>query len=333
MFSMAWNFKRLALVIAAIVLLSIVMLKVDINYTIFSSRGIGDCKLRRKDENKVLSSSPVTSNTSSAAVDFGGSPWCPKAFCPNSDLCHPCRRRFLILIATGRSASTTLTYMLDALPGIRMSGENNDELKAIRSMIDNIGSSINFQRNAGQKTAWGHNRIPEGAFSCAAQHMIETINPPLTDTNGTILENDSETIVGFKTIRFLIGVKEEDTRDLVRWVQKTFPCARILVNIRSAAQEQAASVDKAFGYHEDIESLKETNVRMRKVAELFGDQAYLLDSSDWLKEIQHLNQAIKWLGFHESCFFKELLEFNTEGGGYENGKTKLTLNPDCRYLG
>ena len=35
--------------------------------------------------------------------------WCPSANCTNTDLCHPCQRRFLILIAMGRSASTTLT--------------------------------------------------------------------------------------------------------------------------------------------------------------------------------------------------------------------------------
>jgi len=35
--------------------------------------------------------------------------WCPEAICFDSVLCEPCRRRFLIVLTTGRAASTTLT--------------------------------------------------------------------------------------------------------------------------------------------------------------------------------------------------------------------------------
>jgi len=128
-FTMSLSFRNCVL-LAVLLLVMGNMPKLDIeNTTVFSSTA--DC-------------SPKATKNSLPDTDFGGSPWCPNAICPNSDLCHPCRRRFLILIATGRSASTTLTYMLNSLPGIRMSGENNDELKAIRRMIDNIRSKITF---------------------------------------------------------------------------------------------------------------------------------------------------------------------------------------------
>jgi len=288
-------------------------------------------------DNNAAVAAVVSNTKTEKTIDFGGSPWCPNAIAchRNSDMCRPCRRRFLIVIATGRSASTTLTYMLDSLPGVRMSGENNDELKAIRGMIDNIKEVDDFKNGAQSKGPWGHNAIPEGAFACVAQSMMETINPPLTDGNGTVLENDSETIVGFKTVRFLENVKDdEETEELVRWVQWNFPCARIVINIRSNVKDQAASWSQNFGIaNAKTDELNAINARMRNLVKLFGeDQAYLLDSSDWLDDIQHLNQAVEWLGFHKSCSFTKLLEFNTQG--YGNGKTEQDpMSPDCRYLG
>jgi hypothetical protein len=259
--------------------------------------------------------------------------WCPEAICHNSDICHPCQRRFLILIATGRSASTTLTYMLNALPGIRMSGENNDTLKAIRNMIENIRTMEAFVGRANQTAAWGHNPVPKGAFGCVAQKMIETINPPPVDENGNVLDDDSDTIVGFKTIRFLRGLGEDDTEAMVQWVKNHFPCARVIVNIRSNVEQQAKS-QKVLGKNvrQDAEQLRHTNDRMNQVAQFFGEQAFLLDSSVWLNDTSHLNQAVRWLGFHESCFFQELLELNTNYFRHGN-KTNLQVNPKCHFVG
>jgi hypothetical protein len=278
---------------------------------------------------RTMTSTPLNSSTS----------WCPKAVCLNSNLCQPCQRRFLIILATARSASTTLDYMIDNLPGMRMSGENNDQLQAIRGMMDNVMLKKIFQykRKVVRKGAWGHNPIPPGAAACVGQKMIETINPPLTDQWGAVLEDDADTIIGFKTIRFLHnGTTEADTVALVRWVQSNFPCAKFLVNIRSETTDQAKSqkVLRKIAQH-DAEELLELNERMRNLVNLFGgDQAYLLDSSKWTTDLESLNQAVDWLGFHKSCHFQELLEFNTPSvRGYGAAKSQLDMNPECRYVG
>jgi hypothetical protein len=75
------------------------------------------------------------------------------------------------------------------------------------------------------------------------------------------------------------------------------------------------------------------NERMRRLATMFGNQAQLLDSSDWTKDIDRLNRVVQWLGFNKSCNFKQLLEFNTEGKGYGHGETEMVLDPNCRYVG
>jgi hypothetical protein len=265
--------------------------------------------------------------------------WCPKAVCHDSSLCQPCKRRFLIIIATGRSASTTLTYMMDSLPGVRMSGENNDTLGAIFRMIANIAQEKHFarQQENPKRAAWGHNPVPKGAFACVAQKMIETINPPLFNENQEPIEDDSDTIVGFKTIRFLRNKPERYDAELVKYVQEHFPCARILVNIRSDIHAQASSYRGRKGFRTEqrgVSSVERMNERMRRVATMFGNQAMLLDSSDWTKNIDSLNRVVQWLGFHESCNFKRLLEFNTGGeNGFDHGETELVVDPNCRYVG
>lgn len=225
--------------------------------------------------------------------------------------------------------------MLDSLPGVRMSGENRGTITKIQDMVDNIRLKEQFQKYGDNKRGpWGHNHVPAGAYSCVGQLMIETINPPVTE-DGVLVEDDSETIVGFKTIRFL-GKNETYDEKLVDFVKETFPCARILVNIRSNVADQAASREKSFNSGTDeLAGLRATNDRMLNLLRLFGrDYARLLDSSSWVHELDELNEVVEWLGFSKACHFKKLLEFNTEGDtGYSNGETSISLSPNCKYLG
>jgi hypothetical protein len=231
--------------------------------------------------------------------------------------------------------------MLDSLPGIRMSGENNCALGTIHQMIDNIANNSHFlaqQRHprGAFDAAWGHNLVPEGAFACVAQHMIETINPPLLHENLEPIQDDSDTIVGFKTIRFLQKNFNISDNDKVDYVKEHFPCSRVLVNIRSNTSEQALSyASKPFFRerlaHDGETALEERNDRLRLIAKLFGPQAMLLDSSDWVSNVDILNRVVQWLGFSESCYFQRLLEYNTKG--YAHGEIEMVLNPNCRYVG
>ena len=144
-------------------------------------------------------------------------------------------------------------------------------------------------------------------------------------------------ILGFKTIRFHTGIEKSELPTAVNFVKEVFPCARIVVNLRSNTKKQAASQMQSFHRNQNnvtelTYDLELDNEKLRYVAELFGDQAILLDSSEWTKNISSLNQIVEWLGFDKSCFFQELLEFNTEKEGYGNGKESLNMDPKCRYL-
>eukprot|EP00542_Grammatophora_oceanica_P008447 CAMPEP_0194054970 /NCGR_PEP_ID=MMETSP0009_2-20130614/55179_1 /TAXON_ID=210454 /ORGANISM="Grammatophora oceanica, Strain CCMP 410" /LENGTH=366 /DNA_ID=CAMNT_0038703705 /DNA_START=53 /DNA_END=1153 /DNA_ORIENTATION=+ len=285
--------------------------------------------------------------SSSSSYSSGASPWCPTATCHNTDLCEPCKRRYLILLATGRSGSTTLMNMMGQLPSVRMAGENNDLLGHLKRMEDDILENPQFVHNHhGDLTDWNgpwrHNPVLNGSLACVSQQMIETINPPLVDREGHYIsaETEESKILGFKTIRLLNHMEEKkhDDERVAEWLGNTMPCARFLVNIRSEVEAQADSHSAAFQKKDDVEKLRTMNKRMRNLQKLLGsDRAFMLDSSKWTKKVSLLNEALAWLGYSEECNFTKVLQFNTNGDGYDNGDVDTSNlmidSSNCRHVG
>jgi len=266
--------------------------------------------------------------------------WCPRAKCLETDLCSPCTRRYLIVLTMPRAASTTLTWMLDSLPGIRMSGENGNTLGRIKSMVDNVVKDANFFHSTNKRAPWGHNFMPNQTLSCVSQQMIESINPPVLKKKKYIAwpAGEASEIVGFKTIRYLISdtktVAQE--REWTEFLLDHFPCSRVLINVNSDVEGQVHSIEKAF--HSTNETkvtgfIEEGSAKLRRLAARLGsDRAFLLDKNEWTQNVTYLNEAVSWLGFKDECHFQELLEFNTGGSGYGNGRTTLRMSNKCKRL-
>ncbi|KAL7576229.1 hypothetical protein ACA910_013710 [Epithemia clementina (nom. ined.)] len=210
---------------------------------------------------------------SKAAMDS----WCPHAICPVTvPICHPCQRRYLILLATGRSGSTTLQEMLGSLPGVRLSGENNGMLGHFMDAIAATRDISPFRvYNAATppswSLAWKHAPIPDDAFACVTQQMVETMNPPpklrlYNHSSTTSLSeeednnnketsfqdddyeyDDSETILGFKTIRFPANLTDDAAlQKAAAFLHQAFPCAKFVINLRSDLQAHAHSIQSSF---------------------------------------------------------------------------------------
>ena len=92
----------------------------------------------RKDSSRISSKSTQQQWEPFNTTNPHSKSWCPKAVCQNSPMCAPCNRRHLLLLATARSGSTTLLSMLNQLPLVRMSGENNNELYVASRLISNL---------------------------------------------------------------------------------------------------------------------------------------------------------------------------------------------------
>jgi hypothetical protein len=266
--------------------------------------------------------------------NYEGSKWCPKARCYNSLLCEPCQRRYLIILSTGRSASTTLTWMMDSLPGIRMSGENNALLQDFYMTHKKVFEDPNFIGGQGKRNPYGRHAIPEGALSCILQNTVELITPP---EHLPVPDADLEanTVIGFKTIRSHRPKTGFDIQRFAQYLKENIPCARYLVNYRSDVSAIAKSMQLNVARSENLtaveQEMKEEHQNLMALYDALGrDRAFLLDSSEWTKDVTVLNEAVQWLGFQDSCYFHELLEFNTvsrkDGKKYGNSKTSFSVS-------
>ena len=265
--------------------------------------------------------------------------WCPRATCHNSPLCQPCQRRYLFILATGRSGSTTLLTMFNSLPNIRISGENRNQLYTASKLVSEIRDQTSvleqdFDRVEG---ALMHNAIPHQALSCPIQSIMNNINPPPKKVqqgvnvtgNPSLEEYDKNRIFGAKTIRFHKG--GWTVKDSADFLREIFPCSRILINIRSDLEGQVKSMTTNFDTtgNNSTTRVAAMNQFLEKLAkELGSDMAKLVDMSKWTKDVGILNDVVQWLGF-SGCKFQQIVHENLNGYGRDN-KT-ISLGENCHY--
>mmetsp|Transcript_17446 Transcript_17446/g.25435 ORF Transcript_17446/g.25435 Transcript_17446/m.25435 type:complete len:153 (-) Transcript_17446:327-785(-) len=131
--------------------------------------------------------------------------------------------------------------MLNLLPNVRMAGENNAcilfMLQAMRYLEDT--KELLFEsKDEVSIGAWRHQPIAEQSMFCSIQQIFEGINPPApkdmfwsrkrNNEHGYDHFDDSETIVGFKIVRFHGEDFVEDLWDATDHLMNAFPCARLL---------------------------------------------------------------------------------------------------------
>ena len=255
------------------------------------------------------------------------------AWCPSPAIscdfahphCQPCGRKWLIIVSLGRSASTTLTHQMWQLPGIHMGGENNDFVGKLQNSFLQTLNEPQFKKG---KASWVHEPFSKEMVACSVQSALEAINPPPRD----MITND-DLVLGFKTVRLVGGNK--NVTQTAKFLREAFPCARFLINYRSA-EALKVSFDR-IGFKKEEESVDEIQHLLDSLLQLGKSlpksQTYFLDSGKWTKNVTMLNDMVTWLGYSEECHFQEVLRMNTKGKGYDHDKTELTMDPNCRYIG
>lgn len=263
--------------------------------------------------------------------------WCPHARCYNSPLCSPCNRRFLFLIATGRSGSTTLLRMFNELPNVRLSGENHNEFYLASKLVTNLEEDNNFlnknwvAKGRYQKPKidgpFQHNALPLGSMACVQQQLAYNLNPPEIPEDTFEMEDDSKTILGMKVIRLQRG--DWTPQEAAKYLRNNFPCARFLINVRSNMTELAQSYSDNFHWNVSEADLFNKTEFLRDLHTELGFSSYLLDMRWWKNNVEILNEAVKWLGF-ENCAFDSVYHENK--GGYERDTNEtISVGAKCRY--
>ena len=262
--------------------------------------------------------------------------WCPYAKCFNSPMCSPCNRRFLFIISTGRSGSTTLLKMFDHLPNVRLSGENWNELYVASQLntnldephfVDDLVVGKGRYSKPKEDGAFQHNALPIGAMSCVTQHLVETLDPPEFPEDTYEREDDSKTILGMKLIR--LQRASWSPFKAAEFLQKSFPCARFVINIRSDTEALTNSYHTNFNWNVTEPDLVNRTQFLRDLDEHLGYSSTLIDFTYWQHKIDNLNAVIDWLGF-ENCAFNAMVHENSEGYNADKNTT-LSLGENCIY--
>jgi len=213
-------------------------------------------------------------------------PWCTDPIL--------CARKFLFVIATGRSGSTTVMGMLNAVPGVFLSGENNAEASRLRAVYE--------ERVARRRGVVGVAANNETQNVETDQHELLSIQRWIWEANlPPTFVDANPTIVGFKEIRW--------TPEDVAFIQQVCPCSRFVANARKDAQKQAESSFFSISDTplQDVE-LANQRQELTKKAITPPERTFLLDLEDF--SVDKFNDLVHWLG--GSCRFRKLIHSNAD---------------------
>ena len=267
------------------------------------------------DESTASSSPPPTSSSPQEQVEHGAcdASWCNCAACSRPRIegaCDLCRHRWIFIVATGRSGSTSILEGLNALPGVSLSGENYALLNNARDMFLKTSQLSSKGGAAFEASADG----VEESTHCAMQELFAKI------AGGNLSETGPRRYLGFKELvslpslrRFING--RQPTEHFVSWssewldyLDALFPCARIVFNIRRDVTAQARAIYSTFDGGSNL-PLTEIEQEMATVSEQIlawhaqrsrrasGGKArsFLLYTEDFTP--QRFSELGQWLGF------------------------------------
>jgi len=230
--------------------------------------------------------------------------------------------------------------MLNFLPNVRLSGENNNELYIASLLASTLRRKKQMDYDREYYGAWTHHKIPTQTMACPIQQVVSAITPPpsevlhaVNETGAPSLEGYDQTrIFGLKTIRIAEG--NWSPSEAAAFFKESFPCSRIVVNIRSDTESQAASRSNVgFGDGNVTKREESTVVEENKFFTEFArnlglDTARLMDMTMWTQDVSLLNDLLGWLGYKE-CHFKSIVHENHDGYGRDHSDPQI--GDQCHY--
>lgn len=130
------------------------------------------------------------------------------------------RGRFVLILGQGRSGSTLILRMLNAAPGVLISGENGHALSHLRSFVSSFDNTRSDRDGSQHSLAWA---APPGLaqISTAIQGMLTQLYNPA----------GNYPVFGFKEIRYGTGDYVTMERD-IDFLRSIFPNLRVVFNVR-----------------------------------------------------------------------------------------------------
>ena len=194
---------------------------------------------------------------------------------------------YLFVMTYGRSGSTLVSGLLNALPGYDIRGENEH---ALHDLFDYHCRLVRLKERWPAKVSrvathpfFGIGDVPlKRSLDGIRRLALETVLRPQADTR----------VVGFKEIRWY----HQDMEEYVAWLREVFPGARFLVNTRDNDSVLSSGWWAKGDVDHNRAHLAETEQRILSVAADLGDAAYHLHYDDYVADPTVLLGLYEWLG-------------------------------------
>ncbi len=198
---------------------------------------------------------------------------------------------YLFVVTYGRSGSTLVAGLLNALPGYLVRGENQDALHHLFHYHRTLSTARESQLERYGAAALRRRTHPFfGIADFSDERSLASIRRLALDT---VLRPKPETrVVGFKEIRWYA----DDMEEYVSWLRAVFPGARFVVNTRNHADVLRSKWWAKGDPAHNAEHLATTERRILAVAQSLGDAAYRLHYDDYVADPRVLRGLFDWLG-------------------------------------
>jgi len=193
--------------------------------------------------------------------------------------------QFVFVVTYGRSGSTLLMGLLNAIPGYLIRGENWDALHHLfefhRTLTEGSRKWRPERLRRRTHPFYGAADFPERRSLARTRDLVvDTVLRPKADTR----------VTGFKEIRWY----RDDVEEYAAWLREVFPGARFVVNTRNL--DEVVRSGWWAKSPENAAALPHVEARVLALADSLGDAAYRVHYNDYVADPLVLRGLYTWLG-------------------------------------
>lgn len=192
---------------------------------------------------------------------------------------------YLFVMTYGRSGSTLLQGILNAIPGFLVRGENRGALRGLYDFHTTCVAEADHRNHERTERSTmpffgitGYRR--DEALTAMRAMVVDTLLRPAPDTR----------VTGFKEIRWAY----DDLAAYVAFLRELFPGARFVVNTRDL--DHVARSKWWADRHDALTVLGDIERRILSVADELGAAAYHVRYDDYVDDPAILGGLFDWLG-------------------------------------
>jgi hypothetical protein len=202
----------------------------------------------------------------------------------------PTRRadlRYVFIVSYGRSGSTLVQGLLNAIPGYLIRGENRAaafRLFQFHQGITSAGDRFGRQHELTSRDSWyGIDQYKAGeALFRMRELVLRCLLQPAADTR----------VTGFKEIRWF----QADWQDYLAFLRELFPGARFVINTRDHSGVVKSQWWTKMETDAALAQLREHERQFDEMATLLGDDVYRLHYDEYIADRDRLAGLFDWLG-------------------------------------